>query len=426
MRKSLLAGLLVFIGMCVISIASSYAGEVDILLQKLVEKGVLSPGEAQEVKVETQEQVKMEIAEGRLSSLPRWVQTTKLKGDIRLRHQYKHERKDIYKDSNVGRLRLRLGMEAKVNDKIRAGIVVATNSGGDPRSTNITFGDKNGGYSTKMEIRLDNAYTKYMPTPWLNLVGGKMLLSEALWEPTDLVWDTDITPEGVVIGLNKKVGSNASAFMNSGGLFGTANKSGNPDPVMMYLVQTGLSYKFNDRLSLKGALALYEWANIKGEAYPTDSWYKSSNTKSNSAWAYDYRVVNPALEFSIIEPFRGVGLNVEKLKLYGEYVSNLPVSENDTGYSLGIKLGHDKVQKLADWQVEYIYAMLEKDAVLDTTPDSDRYHGKTGMRSHEGAITFGLSKNASLRIDAYRSWTLIGTSGKAPETLVQVDWNMKF
>lgn len=119
-------------------------------------------------------------------------------------------------------------------------------------------------------------------------------------------------------------------------------------------------------------------------------------------------------------------MNVEKLKLYGEYVNNLPVSETDSGYSLGIKLGHNKVEKLADWQVEYIYAMLEKDAILDTTPDSDRYSGKTGMRSHEGAITFGLSKNASLRIDAYRSWTLIGTSGKAPETLVQVDWNMKF
>ena len=49
MRKSLLlAVLLGFIGMCS-GIAPSYAGEVDILLQKLVEKGVLSAGEAQEM-----------------------------------------------------------------------------------------------------------------------------------------------------------------------------------------------------------------------------------------------------------------------------------------------------------------------------------------------------------------------------------------
>lgn len=33
LRKSLLAGLLGFIGMCVFSIASSYAGEVDILFR---------------------------------------------------------------------------------------------------------------------------------------------------------------------------------------------------------------------------------------------------------------------------------------------------------------------------------------------------------------------------------------------------------
>ncbi len=260
MRKSLAVFVLIgFIGIC-FGIRPSYAGEVDILLQKLVEKGVLSAGEAQEIKTETQEQVKKEIAEGKFSSLPQWVQNTKLKGDLRLRYQYKHEKADnnYAKDTNIGRLRARLGLETKINEKIKAGIGIATNSSGDPRSTNITFGDKNGGYSTKMEIRLDHAYAKYMPTQWLNLVGGKMLLGDVLWEPTDLVWDTDITPEGGVIGINKNLGSNATVFMNTGVLFGTADTSTNADPVMMYLVQPGLGYKFNDRLSLKGAFSLYE------------------------------------------------------------------------------------------------------------------------------------------------------------------------
>jgi hypothetical protein len=70
--------------------------------------------------------------------------------------------------------------------------------------------------------------------------------------------------------------------------------------------------------------------------------------------------------------------------------------------------------------------MLEKDSVLDILPDSDRYKGKTGMRSHEGILTFGLGKNTNLGIDVYRSWNIVGTSTKAPETLVQVDWNLKF
>lgn len=411
-----------------VAVPSSYAGEIDILLQKLVEKGVLSAGEAQEVKTETQEQVKKEIAEGKYSSLPQWVQNTKLKGDLRLRYQYKHEKADnnYAKDTHIGRVRTRLGLESKVNDNIIAGVGIATNSDGDPRSTNISFGDKKGGFSSKMEVRLDYAYAKYMPLSWLNIVGGKMLPGDVLWEPTDLVWDTDITPEGGVIGLNKNIGSNASVFMNTGVLFGTADTSTNADPVMMYLAQPGGTYKFNDKLSLKSAFTLYEWTNIKGTAYPTDSWYKSSNTKSGSNWRYDYRVISPALELSIAEPFKAVGLNMEKLKFFGEYVNNLAVSDKNTGFSLGFQFGNDKVEKWGDWQFKYIYAMLGKDAVLDATPDSDRYSGKTGMRSHEGALNFGLDKNTSLGLDVYRSWNIIGTSSEAPETLVQVDWNMKF
>ncbi len=98
------------------------------------------------------------------------MQNTKLKGDLRLRYQYKHEKatNDYAKDTHLGRLRARLGLESKVNDKIIAGIGIATNSGGDPRSTNISFGDKNGGFSSKMEVRLDYAYAKYMPLSWLN------------------------------------------------------------------------------------------------------------------------------------------------------------------------------------------------------------------------------------------------------------------
>ena len=87
-------------------------------------------------------------------------------------------------------------------------------------------------------------------------------------------------------------------------------------------------------------------------------------------------------------------------------------------------MGQDKVAKWGDWQFKYLYAMLAKDAVLDVLPDSDRYGGKTSIRSHEGELTLGLGKNTSIGVDVYRSWRTLST--RAPETLVQVDWNMKF
>ena len=400
-----------------------YAGEVDILLQKLVEKGVLTPGEAQQVGTETKEQVKKEISQGKSFSLPAWVQNIKLKGDLRLRYQYKHEK--ATGDTNIGRVRARLGLEDKVNEKILAGIGIATGSG-DPRSTNISFGD----YNSKKTLVLDYAYAKYNALPWLTLVGGKMYLNDTLWEPTDLIWDTDITPEGAVIQLNKNVNPNLALSMNLGALIVSADSSSDNDAPMAYIIQPQASYKFNDNLSLKGALSFQSFHNVKGHAclkYASGS--NTGITKIGSAdatgnYVYDYQMLNPALEFKVIQPFKALGLNIETLRLFGEYVNNLDVSKGASGFSLGFQFGNDKVEKWGDWQFRYVYAMLQKDAVLDVLPDSDRYSGKTGMRSHEGSLAYGLGKNVSLGLDVYRSWSIIGA--KAPETLIQTDLNMKF
>ncbi|MFA5144458.1 MAG: putative porin [Candidatus Omnitrophota bacterium] len=405
-----------------------YAGEVDILLQKLVEKGVLTGAEAQQVKIETQEQVKKEVATGKSASLPAWVQNIKLKGDLRLRYQYQHENasNDYAKDTQVGRVRARLGLESKINEKLLAGIGIATSSNGDPRSTNVTFGKEDSGMSSKMGIRLDYAYAKYTPLPSLEFVGGKMLLNDALWEPTDLIWDTDITPEGGVVKINKAIGPDTQFFMNTGALIEEDDDNVSNNPIMGYMAQPGVTYKINDDLGVKGAFTFYSF-NTKNNAYPNAAWYKSNtNSKSGANWTYNFQMISPALEFSIKEPFKAAGLNVEKLKFFGEYVNNLAAENDNTGFSLGFQFGHDKVEKWGDWQFRYIYAMLEKDSVPDVLPDSDRYGGKTGMRSHEGALTFGLAKNTSFGVDVYRSWNILGTSAKAPETLVQVDWNMKF
>ncbi|MDD5408742.1 MAG: putative porin [Candidatus Omnitrophica bacterium] len=404
-------------------IQASYAGEIDLLLQKLVEKGVLTGAEAQQVKIETQEQVKKEIATGKSASLPAWVQNMKLKGDLRLRYQNKHDKaaNNYQQDTNIGRIRLRLGLEAKINDKLMAGIGIATGSG-DPRSTNITFGS----YNTKKSIVLDYGYAKYSPFPWLNLVGGKMLLGDALWEPTDLIWDTDITPEGAMLQFNTKLGSNANLFLNTGALIVDADSSSDNDAPMAYLIQPGVSYKLSDSLSLKGAVSLQSFSNVKNHVSSTYSGASNTGntTAGTSSYAYDYQMINPALEIGFKEPFKAIGFNVESLKLLGEYVNNLDVSKASSGFSCGFKLGNDKIEKWGDWQIKYIYAMLGRDAVLDVLPDSDRYGGKTGIRSHEVEFQFGLAKNTFLGLDVYRSWRTYGA--KAPETLVQVDWNMKF
>ena len=435
-QATMIGAIGLIIGLLTVSV--SYAGEIDLLLEKLVDKGVLTGAEAQQVKYETQEKVKKEIATGKSDSMPKWIQNMKLKGDLRLRYQYKHDKNitnNITQDTHIGRVRMRLGLDAKVNEKIMAGIGIATSSSGDPRSTNISFGSSDDGYSTKFGIRLDYAYAKYEPLSWLTLVGGKMLLSDVLWEPTDLIWDTDITPEGVVIGFKKSINPETSVFMQTGGLVmkadsaSTTASSNESHPPMAYMLQAGATHKFNDTFSLKGGLAMYNFSNVKGSK--ASKFSSASNTgisKSGSTvsgnYTYNYNMLNPGLDLTINDPFKAIGLNIESAKLFGEYVHNMAAPDKNNGFSTGFQFGNSRVEKWGDWQFKYIYAMLGKDAVLDVLPDSDRYGGKTGIRSHEGIFTFGLGKNTSLGLDIYRSWSILGA--KKPETLVQLDWNMRF
>jgi len=407
-----------------------YAGEIDILLQKLVEKGILSPGEAQEIKIETQEQVKKEIAEGKFSNLSSWVQNTKLKGDFRLRYQHDHSKKlsttTSPTDKDRGRIRLRLGLESKVNEKLLVGLGLATGlndgSADASRSTNVSFSDS----SSKKSLSLDYAFAQYSPFGWLTLIGGKF--KNPLWEPGDLIWDTDINPEGGAFKLSKKLSSNTELFMNTGILVIDESSGYGADPTM-YVIQPGFSHKFNDNVSLKGAFSYYGFSGVKGKQLDGTAGTNSKN--SSNKLIYNYKNIAPALELGFKEPFKMLKLDIPYFALFAEYVKNIDssVKDDNSGYMLGFKLGAEKIEKWANWQLRYNYARYGKDAFLDILPDSDRYGGKTGVKAHEIMLDWGLGKNTWLGIDYYYGEQLKGNFGQSqskPASLIQVDWNMKF
>jgi len=411
---------------CFFAGPNAHAGEVDVLLQKLIDKGILTASEAQEVRTETNEATKKEEkqkAEQLKKDLPDWVKNVKLKGDFRLRYQYNHSNNTL-NDRHRARIRLRLGVEGKVNDKLMAGLGLATGlsdgSADAARSTNATLAD---GFSKK-PIALDYAYAKYTPYEWIDIIGGKF--NNPLWNPTDLVWDTDINPEGGSINLKKKVSDNLDLFLNTGifVLDESGSATQNDDP-MMYVIQPGFSAKLNNKVSVKGAFGYNISSNVKGRSLDGKA---GTNSAFGGLLTHDFTVVEPAAQADINKPFEFINVSVfkdvESLSLFAQYVNNTQASDENNGFAVGFGLGAKKVAKFGDWQFKYIYAVLEKDAILDILPDSDRYSGKTGIRSHEGVLTFGLSKNTFLGLDIYRSWSIIDS--KAAETLVQADWNMKF
>ena len=411
-----------FLGTAIVFGATTnlFAGELDVLLDKLVEKGYLTPVEATIIKDETKQQVTKEITQAKSYAVPTWVQKMKIKQDLRLRFQYERKKSDT-EGRTRGRVRYRLGVNTDVTDSVKAGIGLAT-GGDDPRSTNQTFEDV---FSTP-DIRLDYAYGQWTPTKNLTLIGGKFPRKDFLWAPTDLLWDGDINPEGASLNLTQDITDNIEGFLNGGlWIIDTNDQVDRSDPFMTY-VQAGLSAK-EEKLDAKGAVTVYSFHGVEGINLPNDSCTNSGPFKvagdcTGGVLDKDYDSVALSGELGIAEPLE---LPVERIAIFGDYVKN--VSDNvdlDIGWATGFKVGHKSVKKAGQWQMKYIYAHLEMDAFFDIFPDSDRYAGGTNVKSHEVAVTYGLKDNVTFGVDYYNSNRIDGSSD--PEHLVQADVLMKF
>jgi polyhydroxyalkanoate synthesis regulator phasin len=416
MKKLLTIFAVAVIAALCIGVSSSYAGEIDMLLQKLVEKGVLTAGEAQQVGTETKEQVKAEIAEGKFSSLPAWVQNTKLKGDLRVRYQSERKKtsSSVQGDKERGRIRMRLGVESKVNAVTKAHIGIATGSSTDNRSTNQTFDDS----FEKKSIWLDYAYIEYMASPWATVMAGRM--KNPIWQTGDMLWDTDINPEGGAVTLTRTIKPEVFDLFLTSGFFVLEDSEDATADSTMVAVQPGFSWKITPKTKLKLAGTLYEFNSVQGNSQLSDS--QSTNTLIGpSHYKYDYDSLAASSELSFLEPML-INKYIPYLAVFGDFVNNPDPEEQ--GWLVGVKFGKEKVSDWKDWQFKYQRRRVDTDAWLDSFPDSDVLSGATRVHSDEYILSFGLNKNATLDFDLYNSDVNNGT--KAPQRLYQVDLNFKF
>ena len=151
MRKITVATAVLAAAILLLIQAPAMAGEIDVLLYKLVEKNVLTPAEAQIIADETKLQVSKDLAQGKSLSVPEWTQRIKWGGDVRYRTQGDWGKGNSPQNAATAptikeqrlrnRIRGRFYMEGKVNDFTYAGTRVAGGQA-DPRSTNDTIGDR--------------------------------------------------------------------------------------------------------------------------------------------------------------------------------------------------------------------------------------------------------------------------------------------
>ncbi|MBF0484708.1 MAG: putative porin [Candidatus Omnitrophica bacterium] len=427
--------LLVVTGLCFLLNMTARAGEIDLLVNKLVEKGVMSPAEAQILVDETQTEVAKQNAKGENNAIPKWIQTLQIKGDVRTRYQW--QKKDTDSTSrNRGRVRFRLGIASKINDAwlTEAGLATGESrssnlTGNDPRSTNASFLN----FFERPELRLDYADIKYKPNNNFGLVVGKFAPGDFLYKASELVWDDDINPAGASLSYVLPTGiGDADMFFNGGTWvldeyrsknIVSADNSNAFGQWLQYgqMGVKGTHGKFDGKL----AGIYYNFNKFKGHNLDFSG---GGNTKDGSSnLVFDYDSVGASGEIGASSLFGGLPFNIdERIAIFGDFIHNISrgsISGRD-GFQVGAIAGSKKVGEKKTWSARYMYARLQSDAFPDCFTDSDRYSGATNIWAHKVSFNYAIAKNVILGTNWYQADTIKGAHNR--EQLLQADLLVKF
>jgi hypothetical protein len=328
-----------------------------------------------------------------------WADSVAFKGDIRYRYETIADDSKLDADKETytrqrDRIRARLGAEAKANANLKVGIRTSTGQS-DPVSGNQTIGDGFG----KKDFKLDLGYFDYSflpdaPDAELHVIGGKMN-NPFMTVSDDLVWDGDLTPEGVAIKGQKTAGR--VTFYGNGGYMWVQERS-DTDDSMLYAGQAAVRMQFMPEVALTLGVAYYDFTNLKGNnvvdwegknnAYGNSTQKGTiSGSTTNKAWKTEY---TPLVPFAQLDLYVGG----KPLSFHAQQISNSEADDLDSGYVVGVSYG--KAKNVKTYEIGYSYAELEKDATVGMFTDSDRWGGGTDGQGHKVYAKYQVMKNLQI------------------------------
>ncbi|HEY5678983.1 MAG TPA: putative porin [Pseudomonadales bacterium] len=429
-RKPLLSVVSMVLAMLVVPPVQS--SEVDLLIEKLVAKGILNEGDAKEIRaevarerqqaaaapVEIQDLGTLPVAHAPAEAKEHWSDKISFKGDLRVRYQGEELDNapsigpfDI-DERNRWRIRWRAGVEADVSDRWEVGFGLAS-GGSDARSSNQTLRNA---FSTG-DARLDYAFARFKAGDGVDVVAGKF--KNPIWKPKDLLWDSDIRTDGVAVPMEFGVNDRVSAFVTPAYLVLTEDVIGGQDDAAMWLLQAGANFDLSDAVSLTVAPTYYNFVNLKGSKGPITVDVPSNARGEDDRFVYDYDSIALGGKLDI----DGTEL-IPRVSVFGEWVKAFDPDEEDTGWLVGLALGDAKVSNFGDWQLKYNYRRLEADAWPEFLSDSDFFFGATNVKGSEFEFIWGLAKGVNVSVDYYTAAKFIGSD--LEQDLLQLDLNVKW
>lgn len=354
----------------------AHGQSADSLINKLVQKGILTTQEARDLQQETKQDFTKAFSAK--IGLPDWVTGMKFGGDLRLRLDSIQSQGLSIPDRNRYRYRIRVGTAIDLKDDWQIGVFLtssdpdATDAGklgqaGDPISQNASFKD-NGG---KKWVFFDKVYARWTPiktSDWLAVSTlGKM--DNPFHFPSTMVFDKDYTPEGFSQELTHHFTKDQTVKLVFGGFALDEIPASNNDPVLLASQlrwDARWTPAWSTTLGVAG-LSITGTRNLSSGNVPDIGQGNTRNAAGVLQGRFNDFYVDGGVTWKTPQfPFYRGEFPVT---LSGDYLHNLSQSSDNVGYSVGLQLG--KAGKKGQWELNYRWTSLQGNAWYEEMAESD-------------------------------------------------------
>lgn len=431
--------------------AGAYGQSADALLNKLVDKGILTVKEANELREESDAgfrkayQVK--------SGMPDWVTALKINGDFRARyegHFFQDDEGPFAVQRDRFRYRLRLGLTATLKDDFEIGFRFASGDAaggfntGNPLSASSTAQDN----GTRKGLFVDLAYAKWHPLHSdamdATMTLGKMEMPFAY---SYNLFDPDYNPEGLAGQYTYHFNSQHALKATAAGFVLDELQFDTSDP---YLVGAQLSFDsaWTKHLASSlavGVLSISTVTNLVNGAVPNINRGNTRNAAGAPATFFNPIVGDASVTYTLDtfplykDPF--------PIKLLGEYLNNPATSTKNEAFMAGVVFG--KAGKKGLWEVSYQYRYIGANSWYEELPDDDLngfyqvqqpnagfasatnpqgagYGGGTNVRGHVAKVSYSPYDSLIFAVTYYNgvliSESPAGSESSVSHLLVDMIW----
>ncbi|HEU5125666.1 MAG TPA: putative porin [Verrucomicrobiae bacterium] len=337
----------------------------DAIINKLVQKGLLTETEAADIRKEAKEDFsKAYRAETGASP---WIEKMNFHGDFRGRLDHLSSDNEAFTDRYRLRYRLRGSVTMDLTDDFELGFGLgSSDAGGNALSNNSTL-ENNG---TKKPLWVDLAYAKWTP-----LHGGDWTASATIgkmrnpFQVSGMEFDADYTPEGAALQAAYKF-NNHHALRLTGGAFVLDEIAASSHDPFLLGAQAIWDAKWNKHFESSLGISAYDIVSKDGLATANVANNNTGNTRNadgTPAASFNPIILSGSATYKLdsVPAFHGAF----PIKLAGEYLNNPAADDENQGWWAGVTFG--SAAKKGNWELSYRYQRLEADAWYEEFVDDD-------------------------------------------------------